>query len=365
MNTPFSIDTYYTEAVGLLTNLIEIPSVSGEEDVTADLLVDFLEKKKVPSERKGNNIWSKNQYFDPSKPTILLNSHHDTVKPNSGYKREPYKAIEEGGKLFGLGSNDAGGSLVSLIMTFLHYYTEASLPYNLILAATAEEETSGVNGVQSILDELKPIDFGMIGEPTEMKMGVAEKGLIVLDCYAKGKSGHAARDIGENAIYTALRDIQWIGEYEFAKVSKYLGPVKMTTTMIHAGYQHNVIPDECHFVVDVRTTDAYSNEEVYEIIQKHVKSETQARSLRLNSSQLPESVQVSQVADQLEIEKFGSPTCSDQALMDFPTFKMGPGKSERSHTPDEFIHLKEIKEGIEGYIQLLQNLFKYQSIDKS
>ncbi len=360
MNTQSFTDTYFQEAVGLLEALIETPSLSGEEVETALIIADFLEANEVQFDKKGNNIWAINKFFDSSKPTILLNSHHDTVKPNTGYTRDPFKAIQEEGKLFGLGSNDAGGALVSLIMTFLHFYQHEDLSHNLVLAATAEEENSGKNGVESILPELKPIHFGMIGEPTEMKMGVAEKGLVVLDCYAKGQSGHAARDVGQNAIYAALNDIQWFERFEFENTSQYLGPVKMTTTMINAGYQHNVIPDVCHFVVDVRTTDAYSNHEVYEIIQKHVKSDIKPRSLRLNSSFLPDTMEISQVADQLGIEKFGSPTCSDQAVMDFPTFKMGPGKSERSHTADEFIYLKEIEKGIEGYIHLLENLFNHQ-----
>ena len=360
MNTHLSIDTYFEEAIALLSKLIEIPSMSGEEDKTASLIGDFLSNKGVLFNRSENNIWAWNKHFNSSKPTILLNSHHDTVKPNSGYTKDAFLPVVEDEKLYGLGSNDAGGCLVSLIMTFIHFYEE-QLPYNLVLAATAEEENSGQNGVGSILSELKPIDFGMVGEPTEMKMAVAEKGLMVLDCYAKGASGHAARDVGDNAIYKALEDIQWINTYSFGKVSDYLGPVKMTTTMINAGYQHNVIPDECHFVVDVRTTDAYSNQEVFQILNENLKSEIRARSFRLNSSHLPSHKIISKVADELEIEKFGSPTCSDQAVMDFPTFKMGPGKSERSHTADEFIFLEEIREGIRGYIELLDKLFSDQS----
>ena len=251
MNTQPYIDSYFSEAVELLSQLIELPSLSKEEDKTADLIGNFLSSKSIVFDRKGNNIWAKNVHFDDSKPTILLNSHHDTVKPNSGYTKDPFSAIEEEGKLFGLGSNDAGGCLVSLILTFYHFYSAENLPYNLVLAATAEEENSGKDGVESILGEIKPIDFAIVGEPTEMKMAVAEKGLMVLDCYAKGASGHAARDTGENAIYKALKDIEWIRNYSFVKESSHLGPVKMTTTMINAGYQHNVIPDSCHFVVDV------------------------------------------------------------------------------------------------------------------
>lgn len=364
MNTQLSIETYFEKAVNLLSGLIETPSISREEEGTAKLISTFLEENNIPFQRSGNNIWAKNEHFDPTKKTILLNSHHDTVKPNNGYTKDPFKAEKEDGKLFGLGSNDAGGALVSLMMTFLHFY-HRELPYNLILATNAEEEISGSNGVESILKDIKPIDFGVIGEPTEMKMAVAEKGLIVLDCYAKGESGHAARDTGKNAIYLAMEDIQRLNDFTFEKESEYLGPIKMTTTMIDAGYQHNVIPDACHFVVDVRTTDAHTNKQVVEIIKRNLTSEVKPRSLRLNSSHLPEEMPVSVIADQLDIEKFGSPTCSDQALMDFPTFKMGPGKSERSHTADEFIYLNEIKEGIEGYIQLLEKLFNHHSIEKT
>lgn len=357
MPIPPYIDDYYQDAVVLLSKIIEMPSMSGEEEGTAAMIETFLEDREVPFHRKGNNVWCRNKYFDTSKPTILLNSHHDTVKPNAGYSRNPFEAIEEDGKLFGLGSNDAGGCLVSLIMTFIHFYGREDLPYNLILAATAEEENSGKNGVESILSEIKPIDFGMVGEPTDMQMAVAEKGLLVLDCYAKGRSGHAARDEGENSIYAAIEDIQRIRKYTFEKISAYLGEVKVSVTMIEAGYQHNIIPDTCHFVMDVRTTDAYSNQEVFDLLQSLVKSEVKARSFRLNPSQLPEDMPISKVADELGIKKTGSPTCSDQALMDFPTFKMGPGTSERSHTADEFIYTKEIQEGIAGYIQLLEALF--------
>ena len=361
MRTPPYIEEYYKEALALLSKLIEIPSMSGQEAGTAAVIEAFLEKKSIPFNRKGNNIWASNALFDASKPTILLNSHHDTVKPNAGYTNDPYKATVSENKLFGLGSNDAGGCLVSLILTFVHFYRHA-LPYNLILAATAEEENSGKNGVESILEDIKPIEFGMVGEPTEMNMAVAEKGLMVLDCKAMGQSGHAARDVGLNAIYEAVRDIDWFRNFQFEKESAHLGPIKMTVTLVNAGYQHNVIPDVCDFVVDVRTTDAYSNQEVFEIVKEHVKSEVTPRSFRLNSSHLPEQMGVSKAADSLGIKKFGSPTCSDQAVMDFPTFKMGPGKSERSHTADEFIYLDEIREGIRGYIQLLETLFKQEEL---
>ena len=357
MNTQPSIDSYYKEALILLSNLIETPSLSREEDNTAEIIVDFFANRKIISFRVGNNVWAKNKDFDPEKRTILLNSHHDTVKPNSGYSLNPFSAIIKDDKLYGLGSNDAGGCLVSLIMTFIHFYHQESLPYNLIIAATAEEENSGTDGVESILAQLKPIEFAMVGEPTDMKMAVAEKGLMVLDCYAKGIAGHAAHEAGHNAIYQAMEDINRIRGFSFEKESEYLGSVKMTTTMINAGYQHNVIPDECHFVVDVRTTDAYSNQEVFEIIKQNIKSSVQPRSFRLNPSRLPHDMAIVHASNRLGIEKFGSLTCSDQAVMDFPTFKMGPGKSERSHTADEYIILNEIKDGINGYISLLTQLF--------
>ncbi len=358
MNDQLLNDLHHS-AVELLKKLIETPSLSKEEDKTGDLIEDYLRKESIDVKREGNNVWACNKYFDPSKNTILLNSHHDTVKPNQGYTRDPYTAIVESGKLYGLGSNDAGGCLVSLIQVFKYLFPKENLPYNLILAATAEEENSGVNGVESILKDLGQIDFAIVGEPTEMNMGVAEKGLMVLDCYSHGKSGHAARDQGENAIYKALADIHWFKEYRFAKESDHLGPVKMSVTMINSGYQHNVVPDECHFVVDVRTTDSYSNEEVLGIIRDHVGCDVKPRSTRLNPSKLPGDHPVSIVAGNLSIKKFGSPTTSDQAVMNFPTFKMGPGKSERSHTPDEFIFIEEIQSGIKGYIGLLEALFEF------
>ncbi len=350
-------DELYGHSLHLLKDLIRTPSLSKEEDKTATIIGDYLAYHGVDFERKGNNIIARNEQFDDKKPTILLNSHHDTVKPNDGYTNDPFDPIEKDGKLFGLGSNDAGGCLVSLIGTFIHFYKD-DLPYNLILVASAEEENSGKDGVESVLPDLPVPEFAIVGEPTEMKMAVAEKGLMVLDCYAKGKSGHAARDTGINAIYTAMKDIEWFREFEFPAISKHLGPVKMSVTQIDAGYQHNVVPDVCHFVVDVRSTDKFSNKQILEIVKQHVKCEVKERSTRLNPSSLPDDLAVSKVADLMKIEKFGSPTTSDQAVMNFPTFKMGPGMSERSHTADEFIFLDEIKGGITGYIRLLEKLFK-------
>ncbi|MBO3700768.1 M20 family metallo-hydrolase [Roseivirga sp. E12] len=346
------------QAISLLKRLIEIPSLSKEETATADLIETFFVERNVTTERSGNNVWAKNLYFNDSKPTILLNSHHDTVKPNAGYTKDPFKAIEEGGKLYGLGSNDAGGCLVSLIATFLHFYDNRGLDYNLILAATAEEEISGKGGIEALLNQLPKIDFGIVGEPTLLDMAIAEKGLMVLDCAAKGQSGHAARDEGENAIYKAMQDIEWFRSFEFPKVSATLGPVKMNVTMIDAGTQHNVVPDHCRFVVDVRTTDSYSNQETLDIIKRNVKAHVTARSTRLNPSGISMDHPIVRSGLSLGRKTYGSPTLSDQALMPFPTLKMGPGDSARSHTADEFIYLHEIEEGIGLYIKVLQKILK-------
>ncbi len=343
-------------AVELLAGLISLESFSKDEDETADLIQDFLIAKGVTVERSGNNVWAKSKYFTSTKPTILLNSHHDTVKPASSYTKDPFEPHVEEGKLYGLGSNDAGGPLVSLIMTFLHYYDREDLAFNLVLAATAEEEISGVNGVTSILSELEKIDLGIVGEPTLMDMAIAEKGLIVLDCEAKGVSGHAARDEGENAIYNALAEIEKIKSFKFDKESQYLGPIKLSVTLIEAGTQHNVVPDRCKFVVDVRTTDAYSNKETVDILKENLELEIKPRSLRLNSSGIPQDHPIVKRGEELGMKKYGSPTLSDQALMNFPTIKIGPGDSARSHSADEYIFLDEIEEGIEKYIKLLDGL---------
>jgi len=337
----------------LLKKLIATPSFSREEDRTAQLLADFLEGKGVLVNRLGNNLWAVNKYFDEQKPTILLNSHHDTVKPNSGYTRDPFHAEIIDGKLYGLGSNDAGGPLVSLIATFLHYYTAQNLNYNLVLAATAEEEISGTGGIESIWSILPAIDFAIVGEPTKCEMAIAEKGLLVLDGVAKGRAGHAAREESDNAIYKALKDIEWFRTYRFPKHSETLGDVKMTVTAIHAGQQHNVVPAECNFTVDVRVTDAYTLEEVLEIIQQHVSCEVVPRSLRLRPSGIASDHVLVRAAEKLGIHQYGSPTTSDQALIPVPSVKIGPGDSARSHSADEFIYVEEIEEGIELYIQIL------------
>lgn len=338
----------------LLRKLIQIQSFSKEEDQTAELIATFLKERGVPIHRKMNNVWAYNQHFDPAKPTLLLNSHHDTVKPNSGYTRNPYDAAIEGDKLFGLGSNDAGGCLVSLIGTFLYFYPQTELSYNICLATTAEEEISGNNGLELVLPDLGELEFAIVGEPTEMHLAIAERGLLVLDCTAHGKAGHAAREEGENAIYKALTDIEWFRTYQFPKVSDVFGPLKMSVTIINAGSQHNVVPANCTFTVDVRVTDAYTNEEVVAIIRQHVTSEVTPRSIRLKPSSIDQTHPIVQAGIALGKTTYGSPTTSDQALLDIPSLKCGPGFSGRSHMADEFIYVREIAEGVEGYIHMLR-----------
>jgi acetylornithine deacetylase len=347
-----------TEAIELLKKLISTPSLPKEENETGDLIESFFKSKGIPVQRHKNNIWATNKHFDKNKPTILLNSHHDTVKPNGGYTKDPFTPVVENGKLFGLGSNDAGGPLTSLITTFVHFYAKKNLTYNLVLAATAEEEISGDNGIISILDKIPEIDCAIVGEPTQMRMAVAEKGLMVLECTAKGKSGHAARNEGKNAIYIALKDIEWLKNFRFEKESNMLGPVKMTVTVINAGSQHNVVPDICTFTVDIRSTDIYDNVHILETIKNNIESEVTARSIRLNPSFIPLEHPLVQVGKAMGIETYGSPTLSDQAFLSVPSLKMGPGKSARSHTPDEFIRLDEIEKGIETYINLLDSVIR-------
>ena len=346
-----------TDAINLLKQLIATPSFSKEEQNTADILEQFLITHGAKPYIYLNNIWAKNKYFDADKPTILLNSHHDTVKPNKGYTLDPFSPVEKDEKLFGLGSNDAGGSLVSLIATFLYFYEKENLKYNLILAATAEEEISGHNGIEALLPHLDKIDFGIVGEPTQMNMAVAEKGLMVLDCIATGRAGHAAREEGDNSIYKAIADIEWFNSYKFDKVSDLLGPIKMSVTVIETDNKaHNVVPAQCKFVVDCRVNELYSFEELMDTIKSHVKSEVNPRSTRLRSSSIPLDHPLVKAGLKLGKKYYGSPTTSDKALMPFPTLKIGPGDSARSHTADEYIYIDEIKEGIELYIQLLNQL---------
>ena len=343
-------------AIELLKRLIATPSFSCEEDRTALLLEAFLTEQNIPFERKKNNIWAYNQHFDPAKPTVLLNSHHDTVKPNKSWTLDPFEPVVRDGKLFGLGSNDAGGCLVSLIATFCYFYDRTDLTYNVMLAISAEEEISGRDGLELIVDDLPPISFAIVGEPTEMHLAVAEKGLLVLDCTARGRSGHAARNEGENAIYKAIQDINWLTTYQFPKVSPTLGPVKMSVTIINAGTQHNVVPDACTFTVDVRVTEQYTLEEIIAIIRENIASEVNPRSIRLKPSSIPVEHPIIQAGIEMGRKPYGSPTTSDQALLDCPSLKCGPGHSERSHTADEFIYLHEIEEGIGMYIQMLEKV---------
>ncbi|MDQ3016185.1 MAG: M20 family metallo-hydrolase [Bacteroidota bacterium] len=345
--------TFQEEAIALLQKLISLESFSKTEDRTADAIEAFLKEKGIATQRYLNNVWASNKYFDEAKQTLLLNSHHDTVKPNSQYTRDPFAPVIENGKIFGLGSNDAGGPLVSLLACFLHFYDRSDLNFNLIYAATAEEEISGKNGVEAILPKLSTIHCGIVGEPTKMEIAIAEKGLLVIDCVAHGIAGHAARDEGENAIYLAMKDMEWFRTFAFPKVSETLGPVKMTVSMISAGIQHNIVPGTCAFTVDIRTTDEYSNAEALHIIEQNVTCSVVARSLRLNASSIPEDDPLVIAGITLGIKLYGSPTTSDQAVMHFPTIKMGPGDSARSHTADEFIYLSEIEDGIHTYINLL------------
>lgn len=348
------INILYQDSVSLLKELITIPSFSKEESATADRIEKFFQSKNIKANRYLNNVWVSNQYFDEAKPTILLNSHHDTVKPNKAYTLDPFSPIEKEGQLFGLGSNDAGGSLVSLLAVFLHYYGLENLSHNLIYAATAEEEISGRNGIEALLPKLPPIAYGIVGEPTQMQMAVAERGLLVLDAIATGKPGHAARNEGENALYKAIKDIQWIEGYQFDKVSDLLGPVKMTVTVIETENKaHNVVPASCHFVIDVRINECYSFEEIMHTIQSNLTSVVEPRSLRMKSSSIPLDHPLVEAGKQLGRSWYGSPTTSDKALMPFLTLKMGPGDSARSHSADEFIYLKEIEEGIQLYISIL------------
>src|ERR1700712_848321 len=348
--------TLYQQAVNLLQQLIAIPSFSKEENLTADLIERFLQDKGVKTHRKLNNIWAWNKHFDESKPTILLNSHHDTVKPNSGYTRDPFEPKIEDGKLYGLGSNDAGGCLVSLINVFLYFYDTENLKYNFCLATTAEEEISGVNGLELIIPDLGYLDFGIVGEPTLMELAIAERGLMVLDCTAHGRAGHAAREKGDNAIYKALTDIEWFRSFKFPNESEVFGPIKMSVTIINAGSQHNVVPASCVFTVDVRVTDAYRNEEVLEIIKQHVSSDVKPRSIRLKPSKIDKDHPIVQAGIKLGRTTYGSPTTSDQSLLDIPSLKVGPGDSARSHTADEFVYVDEIREGIELYIKMLESI---------
>jgi acetylornithine deacetylase len=351
----YDVSTISNEAVSLLKGLIAIPSVSRDEAAAADYLQNYIETEGMSTCRSGNNVWCLSPMFDLNKPTILLNSHIDTVKPVNGWRRDPFAPREENGKLYGLGSNDAGASLTTLLQVFMQL-CRTPQSYNLIYLASCEEEVSGANGIESVLKMLPPIALGVVGEPTEMQPAIAEKGLMVLDVTAIGKAGHAAREEGVNAIYRALDDIAWFRDFRFPKVSPMLGPVKMSVTVVGAGTQHNVVPDKCTFVVDVRSNEMYSNEELYAEIRSHVKSDVRARSFRLNSSRIDEAHPFVKRAVSLGRVPFGSPTLSDQALMSFPSVKIGPGRSSRSHTADEYIMIKEMEEAAALYLDILDGL---------
>lgn len=346
----------FVEVTELLKKLISTPSFSREEARTGDLIEQFFAQKNILTQRKGNNIWAKNLFFNKNLPTILLNSHHDTVKPVSGWSRNPFAPDIENGKLYGLGSNDAGGALVALMATFIHFWDKKNIKYNLIIAVTAEEEISGANGIASLLPDLPPPSVGIVGEPTLTQMAIAEKGLMVVDGIAIGKAGHAARQEGINALYIATDDIQRIKHFKFDKVSSLLGEVRATVTQIEAGTQHNVVPDRCRFVIDVRSNECYTNEEILHLLQTQTQSELKARSLRLQSSRIELTHPLVLRGKALGLSAYGSPTLSDQALMPFDTLKLGPGDSARSHTADEYIGLDEIQEGINTYIALLEGV---------
>jgi acetylornithine deacetylase len=351
------IATLQKEAIALLKILIETQSFSKEEHSTADLLSVWLDQKGIAVRRDMNNVWAVNKYFDDSKPTILLNSHHDTVKPNIAYTRNPFEAKEEEGKLFGLGSNDAGGCLVGLIAAFVYFYEKENLKYNFVIAATAEEEISGENGIAYMQPILPTIDFAIVGEPTLLDLAIAEKGLVVFDGKVLGTPGHAAHIKNEdNPIFKALKDLSWFQNYQFPKISEALGEVKMTVSQINAGKQHNVVPAVLNFVVDCRVTDAYSNEEIAEIIMKNTECDVQPRSLRLNSSSINPNHEIVKAGLKFGKKTYGSPTLSDQCRLTCPSLKLGPGDSLRSHSADEFIYLQEVKDGVQFYIELLEEI---------
>jgi len=342
------------EAVELLKRLISTPSISRDEQAASDILADFIRECGLPVQRIGNNILVQ-ETLDPQKPTLLLNAHIDTVKPVATWTRNPFEPTIEGDRLYGLGSNDCGGGLVSLLAAYRLLRGE-TLQYNLVFLASCEEEVSGANGFSLVLPQLPPIDVAIVGEPTGMQPAIAEKGLMVVDGIARGKSGHAARNEGVNAIYEALDDLVWLRDYRFKKESELLGPTKMTVTVINSGTQHNVIPDECRFVIDIRTNEYYQNEYVLAFLQKHMKKcELTARSFRLSSSHISADHPLIRRCIELGMTPFGSPTLSDQALMPFPSFKLGPGESSRSHSADEFICLSEIEKAIGNYCYLISN----------
>lgn len=349
------IERYTSEAVELLRHLIATPSISRDEKRAADVMEAFMQDRGMDCRREANNVWAVAPDYDEDRPTLLLNAHIDTVKPVETWTRNPFEPSLEGDCLFGLGSNDCGGGLVSLLQVF-RMMSNRARTYNMVYLASAEEEVSGRDGISRVLPKLPPIDVAIVGEPTGMQPAIAEKGLMVIDGVAHGKSGHAARNEGVNAIYEALDDLVWLRGHRFDRVSELLGPVKMTVTVINAGTQHNVVPDECRFVIDVRSNELYTNEELFDIIRSHVRSELKARSFRLGSSRIDQNHPLVSRMVAMGMRPFGSPTLSDQALMPFPSLKLGPGESSRSHSADEYICVSEIEDAITKYEQVLGEL---------
>lgn len=351
------IDQLQKDALSLLKVLIETQSFSSEEDQTAKHIENWLKQHHIPFNRQNNNVWATNKHFEESKPTLLLNSHHDTAQPNKGYTKDPFSAIEEDGKLFGLGCNDAGGCLVSLLATFVYFYARENLNYNLVLVASGEEESSGPNGLRSMLSTIPKIDVAIVGEPTQMQMAVAEKGLLVFDGIVKGTPSHAAHPNLDNPIYKTASVLKWFEAFQLEKVSDVLGPVKVTLTQINAGVQHNAVPSEVKLVVDVRVNECYSNEDIVDILQKNSPCDSLLpRSTRLNPSSIPLEHPLVKAGLTIGMKTYGSPTLSDQACLSCPSLKLGPGDSKRSHSADEFIYLKEIEKGIKTYIELLEKV---------
>jgi len=346
------------KAIALLQELISIQSFSSEEDKTADAIEAWFNHFDIPFKREKNNVYAFNKYYDESKPLLLLNSHHDTVKPNSAYTKDPFLPHIEDGKLFGLGSNDAGGCLVSLIATFTHFYAQENLSHNIVIVASAEEESSGPNGLNSMLPILPKIDVAIVGEPTLMNLAIAEKGLVVFEGKVSGTPSHAAHPNDNNAIYNTIEVLQWFKDYKFPKVSEVLGEVKLTVTQISAGNQHNVVPGHVDLVIDVRVNDCYSNKEIADILTADAPCEVKPRSLRLNSSSINKDHPLVKSGLALGRSSYGSPTLSDQAALYCQSLKLGPGDSTRSHSADEFIYVAEIEEGIDLYIKILQGFLK-------
>ena len=346
------------KAIDLLKELISIQSFSSEEDKTADAIENWFKSFDIPFKRHINNVYAVNKHFDESKPTLLLNSHHDTVKPNSAYTRDPFNPHIEDGKLYGLGSNDAGGPLVSLIATFTHFYAEENLNHNILMVASMEEETAGPNSLRGLLEILPKIDVAIVGEPTLLDLAIAEKGLIVFDAVIKGTPSHAAHPNDDNSIYNTIEVLEWFKNYKFDKVSEALGEVKMTVTQINAGTQHNVVPAKVELVIDVRVNDKYTNAEIAELLKKEAPCELKERSLRLNSSAISKDHPLIKSGIALGRKTYGSPTLSDQAALSCQSLKLGPGDSTRSHSADEYIYVKEIEDGIDLYIKILDGFIK-------